>query len=72
MEGVRDRTLRRDLRNMVREKTNSTLFEVPQEARTWSVEDQPRGSRAGIVCDSVDVEAQNTCDVHSKPFATLD
>ncbi|XP_051566802.1 uncharacterized protein LOC127448373 isoform X2 [Myxocyprinus asiaticus] len=44
IEGVRDTTLRRDLCKLVREKPQSTLFDVHEEAMMWVVEGRPRGS----------------------------
>ncbi len=43
LEGIRDTTLRRELRKLVREKPQSTLFDVREEAMMWFVEDRPRG-----------------------------
>ena len=42
IEGVRDLTLRRELRRLVREKPGSSLFEVRDEAMLWILEDGPR------------------------------
>lgn len=42
IEGVRDSTLRRELRRLVREKPSSSLFEVRDEAMLWTLEDCPR------------------------------
>lgn len=44
IEGIRDATLRRELRKLVREKPQSTLFDVREEAMMWVVEDRPRGA----------------------------
>lgn len=44
IEGMRDAALRRELRKLVREKPQSTLFEVREEAMMWVMEDRPRGS----------------------------
>lgn len=43
IEGVRDATLRRELRKLVRDKPQSSLFDVPEEAMMWVVVDRPRG-----------------------------
>lgn len=43
IEGVRDATLRRELRKLVRDKPQSSLFDVREEAMMWVVEDRPRG-----------------------------
>lgn len=40
-EGVRDPTLRRELRRLIREKPESNLFDVREEAIMWSLEDRP-------------------------------
>lgn len=42
IEGVRDSTLRRELRRLVRERPGSSLFEVRDEAMLWTLEDRPR------------------------------
>lgn len=39
IEGVRDAALRRELRKLVRDKPQSTLIEVRDEAIMWSLED---------------------------------
>lgn len=44
IEGVRDSALRRELRRLIREKPQSSLFDVREEAIMWSLEDQPRSS----------------------------
>lgn len=44
IEGVRELSLRRELRRLVREKPQSTLFEVREEAMMWVVEDRPHGA----------------------------
>lgn len=44
IEGIRDTTLRRELRKLVRERPHSTLFDVREEAMMWVVEDRPRGA----------------------------
>lgn len=41
IEGVRDSTLRRELRRLVREKPESSLFDVREEAILWALEDRP-------------------------------
>lgn len=42
IEGVRDPTLRRELRRLVREKPGLNLFEIREEAIMWTSEDHPR------------------------------
>lgn len=44
IEGVRDSALRRELRRLIREKPQSSLFDVREEAIMWSLEDRPRSS----------------------------
>ncbi len=44
IEVIRDMTLRRELHKLVREKPQSTLFDVREEAMMWVVEDRPRGA----------------------------
>ncbi|XP_029902664.1 uncharacterized protein LOC115355879 [Myripristis murdjan] len=44
IEGVRDSTLRRELRKLIREKPESNLFDVREEALMWTLEDRPRGT----------------------------
>lgn len=44
IEGIRDASLRRELRKLIREKPQSTLFDVREEAMMWVVEDRPRGA----------------------------
>lgn len=62
IEGVRDSSLRRELRKMVREKPQSTLLEVREEAIAWSLEDRPCNTKAtksrNVVCDSIRGESQ--------------
>lgn len=76
VEGVRDSTLRRELRKMVREKPDSTLFHVREEAVAWSLEDKPHGTRLAksrnILCDSAGEGGQRTGDTRDKSSATLD
>lgn len=43
IEGVRDSTMRRELRKLVRDKPQSSLFDVREEAMMWIVEDRPHG-----------------------------
>ena len=44
IEGVRDSALRRELRRLIREKPDSSLFDVREEAIMWALEDRPRSS----------------------------
>lgn len=44
IEGVQDSALRRELRRLVREKPDSSLFDVRDEAMIWTLEDRPRNT----------------------------
>lgn len=44
IEGVRDSALRRELRRLIREKPESNLFDVREEAIMWALEDRPRST----------------------------
>ncbi|KAK9519917.1 hypothetical protein VZT92_022616 [Zoarces viviparus] len=44
IEGVRDSTLQRELRRLIREKPDSSLFDVREEAIMWTLEDRPRST----------------------------
>lgn len=44
VEGVRDSSLRRELRKVVRERPSATLFDVREEALMWFSEQRPRGA----------------------------
>lgn len=44
IEGVRDSTLRRELRRFVRERPHCTLFDIRDEAMMWCMEDKPRSA----------------------------
>ena len=76
MEGVRDSALRRELRGMIRDKPESSLFDVRQEAIAWCLEDRPSDTKAvksrSILCGSVGDEGRNTDSVQDKSSATLD
>lgn len=61
IEGIRDTSLRRDLRKLVRDKPESTLIEVRDEALTWSLEDpKPRVpkviSNRSVVSETVEAQ----------------
>ncbi|XP_056272346.1 uncharacterized protein LOC130195081 [Pseudoliparis swirei] len=62
IEGVRDPSLRRELRKMVRGKPRSSLFEVREEAIAWSFEDKSCDTKVAksrqVVCDSIRGEGQ--------------
>ncbi|XP_038141085.1 uncharacterized protein LOC119783568 [Cyprinodon tularosa] len=44
IEGVRDSTLRRELRRLIREKPDCNLFDNREEALMWTMEDRPRSA----------------------------
>lgn len=44
IEGVRDSTLRRELRRFVRERPHCTLFDIHDEAMMWCMEDKPHSA----------------------------
>lgn len=44
IEGVRDSTLRKELRRFVRERPHCTLFDIRDEAMMWCMEDKPRSA----------------------------
>ncbi len=61
IEGIRDASLRRDLRKLVRDKPESTLIEVRDEALMWSLEDpKPRVpkviSNRSVVSETVEAQ----------------
>lgn len=64
IEGVRDSTLRRELRRLIREKPESNLFDVREEAMMWTLEDRPRSTSVArnrnLVGDSTDEVPEKT------------
>lgn len=62
IEGVQDSSLRRELRKMIREKPQSTLLNVREEAIAWSLEEKPCNTKVAksrqVVCDSIRGEGQ--------------
>lgn len=76
IEGVRDSSLRRELRKMRREKPESSLLDVRQEAIDWSLEDRPSSTKVvksrSIVYDSVGAEGQGAGKAEDKSSATLE
>lgn len=62
IEGVRDLSLRRELRKYVRGKPASTFIEVREEAYLWSLEDQVPSTKVfkskRTACSNVTAEAQ--------------
>jgi len=76
VEGVKDPTLRRELRKMVRENPESSLFDVRQEAIAWSQEDGPSNIKVvksrNISSDSGGVRCQVPGNAQEKSSATLE
>ncbi|KAK7909832.1 hypothetical protein WMY93_014516 [Mugilogobius chulae] len=66
IEGVRDSALRRELRRLIREKPQSSLFDVREEAIMWSLEDRNRTSNVArnrnLVGESFDGYSVNIQD----------
>lgn len=64
IEGVRDPTLRRELRRLTREKPESSLLDVREEALMWTMEDRPRSANVArnrnIVTDRPDENLEKT------------
>ncbi len=60
IEVIRDMTLRRELHKLVREKPQSTLFDVREEAMMWVVEDRPRGANLMTHCQCA---GSDVCEV---------
>lgn len=62
IEGIRDSSLRRELRRFVREKPQSTFFDVREEALTWVLEEKPCNTAVAksrnIASDSIGVDTQ--------------
>ncbi|KAL1256560.1 hypothetical protein QQF64_012105 [Cirrhinus molitorella] len=76
IEGVRDPTLRRELRRFVRERPQCTLFDVRDEAMMWCAEDKPRSAnvaRSRNISSEVDVseQANSSCTVPNELAVTL-
>lgn len=57
IEGVRDAALRRELRKLVRDKPQSTLIEVRDEALMWSLEDPKLRASKVVLNRNVSSEA---------------
>lgn len=74
IEGVRDPALRRELRRIIREKPQTSLFEIREEAIMWSLEDRPRGSNVArnrnLVGESPDRHTDNV-QIPSNPESEL-
>lgn len=76
IEGVREPTLRRELRRFVRERPHCTLFDVRDEAMMWCVEDKPRGAnvaRSRNIVGAVEIseQANSGCTVPTELAVTL-
>ena len=75
IEGVRDVSLKRELRRMVRDRPRCTLLEVREEAIAWSLEDQ-RDTKVAqtkqVVCDSIRKEGLGTGTLQEKPEVSLE
>lgn len=76
VEGVKDPTLRRELRKMIRDNPGSSLFDVRQEAVVWSQEDRPSTTKVvksrNISCGGGDAGCQVSGSTQEKSSATLD
>ena len=76
IEGVQDSSLRRELRKMVREKPQSTLLNVREEAIAWSLEEKPSNTKVAksrqVVCDSIRGEGQCSGNTSQKPTTLED
>lgn len=76
VEGIRDSALRRELRRMLRDKPDSSLFEVRQEAISWSAEDRPINTRVvksrSILGNDGSDGSQPTRSTPERSTATLD
>ncbi len=76
IEGVRDPTLRRELRKFVRERPHCTLFDVCDEAMMWCAEDKLRSAnvaRSRNIVGAVEVseQANSSCTVPNELAVTL-
>lgn len=62
IEGVRDSMLRRKLRKLVRDKPQSTLIEVRDEALMWSLEDPKLCAiRVALSCNVISEASEAPC-----------
>lgn len=76
IEGVRDPTLRRELRRFVRERPHCTLFDIRDEAMMWCVEEKPRSanvarSRNLVGAVEISEQANSGCIVPTELAVTL-
>lgn len=68
IEGIRDASLRRELRKLVRDKPESTLIEVRDEALMWSLEDpKPRVAKVVSSHNIVSETAEAQCAAVGAP-----
>lgn len=76
IEGVRDSSLRRELRKMVRDDPQTTLLDVREEAIAWSLEDKSCNTKVvksrKVACDSIRGEGQCPDNSHEKQSTTLE
>ncbi|XP_056587956.1 uncharacterized protein LOC130408444 [Triplophysa dalaica] len=73
VEGVKDASLRRELRKFVRDKPQATLIEVRDEAIMWSLEDPKlRVSRAALHHHVTSESAEARCEAIEKSSVTLE
>lgn len=78
VEGVRDSTLRRELRRLLRERPESSLFDVRNEAMMWALEDQTHHTSVAknrkLVSDHTDMTLEKrdmTTEVQTDLSVTL-
>ncbi len=69
IEGIRDTTLHRELHKLVREKSQSTLFDVREEAMMWVVEDRPCGANVARTLNIVSTCSEEMSE-HSNPVSS--
>ncbi len=69
IEGIRDTTLHRELHKLVREKSQSTLFDVREEAMMWVVEDRPHGANMARTLNIVST-CSGEMSEHSNPVSS--
>lgn len=78
MEGIRDTALRRELRRLVREKPELSLFDIREEAMMWTFEDHSRASSsarnrslASSECGEVTENAKTNSNAQNELTLTL-
>lgn len=62
IEGIRDASMRRELLKLIREKPQSTLFDVHEEAMMWVVEDRPRGANVARSRNIMSTSSEETSE----------